>query len=70
MDTIKRVDILRIKGEEFKEEEDVVILEYPPFTIFVNDEEVITLLCSPNSLKELMVGFLFFQKNSYLLFQI
>ena len=58
MDTIKRVDILRIKGEEFKEEEDVVILEYP-FTIFVNDEEVITLLCSPNSLKELMVGFLF-----------
>ncbi len=58
MDTIKRVDILRIKGEEFKGEEDVVILEYP-FTIFVNDEEVITLLCSPNSLKELMVGFLF-----------
>lgn len=58
MDTIKKVDILRIKGEEFKGEEDVVILEYP-FTIFVNDEEIITLLCSPNSLKELMVGFLF-----------
>lgn len=58
MDNIKKVDIIRIKSEESKVEEDIVILEYP-FTIFVNDEEIITLLCSPNSLKELMVGFLF-----------
>ena len=49
---------MRIKGQESRIEEDVVILEYP-FTIFVNDEEIITLLCSPSSLKELMVGFLF-----------
>lgn len=58
MDSIKRVNIVRIKGDEAKEEEDVVIKEHP-FTIFINDEEVITLLCSPGSLKELMVGFLF-----------
>lgn len=58
MDSIKRVNIVRIKGDEAKEEEDVVIKEHP-FTIFINDEEVITLLCSPASLKELMVGFLF-----------
>ena len=58
MDSIKRVNIVRIKGDEAKEEEDVVIKEYP-FTIFINDEEIITLLCSPGSLKELMVGFLF-----------
>lgn len=58
MDSTKKIDIIRIKGEEFKEEEDIVIWEYP-FTIFVNDEEIITLLCSPDSLKELMIGFLF-----------
>lgn len=58
MESIKRVNIVRIKGDEAKEEEDVVIKEHP-FTIFINDEEVITLLCSPGSLKELMVGFLF-----------
>lgn len=58
MDSIKRVNIVRIKGDEAKEEEDVVIKEHP-FTIFINDEEVITLLCSLGSLKELMVGFLF-----------
>ncbi|NLW21667.1 MAG: formate dehydrogenase accessory sulfurtransferase FdhD [Tissierellia bacterium] len=58
MDSIKKLQIMRIKGQESRIEEDVVILEYP-FTIFVNDEEIITLLCSPSSLKELMVGFLF-----------
>lgn len=58
MDSIKRVNIVRIKGDEAKEEEDVVIKEHP-FTIFINDEEIITLLCSLGSLKELMVGFLF-----------
>ncbi|WP_236915390.1 formate dehydrogenase accessory sulfurtransferase FdhD [Clostridium sp. Cult2] len=57
MDSTKKVNIMRIKGKESKEEGDMVIIEYP-FTIFINDEEIITLLCSPNSLKELMVGFL------------
>lgn len=58
MDNTKKVDIIRIKGEEISEEDDVVILEYP-FTIFINDEEIITLLCSPNSLEALTVGFLY-----------
>ncbi|HSH34866.1 formate dehydrogenase accessory sulfurtransferase FdhD [Schnuerera sp.] len=58
MDSTKTVNIIRIKGKESMNEEDIVIMEYP-FTIFVNDEEIITLLCSPNSLKELLVGFLY-----------
>lgn len=58
MDNIKKYSILRIKGEEILKEEDIVILEYP-FTIFLNDEEVITLLCSPSSLENLAIGFLY-----------
>ena len=58
MDNTKKVDILRIKGDEASEEEDIVILEYP-FTIFINNEEIITLLCSPSSLKSLIVGFIY-----------
>lgn len=58
MNNTKEVEILRIKGDQVKKEGDIVILEYP-FTIFINDEEIITLLCSPSSLKELVVGFLF-----------
>ncbi|MCK9444327.1 MAG: formate dehydrogenase accessory sulfurtransferase FdhD [Tissierellaceae bacterium] len=58
MELIKNTAILRIKGQDINEEEDIVVVEYP-FTIFINDKELITLLCSPGSLKELTIGFLY-----------
>ncbi|MBZ2174743.1 formate dehydrogenase accessory sulfurtransferase FdhD [Schnuerera sp. xch1] len=58
MDNTKKMKIKRVKREIVIEEDDIVVIEYP-FTIFVNDKEIITLLCSPNSLKELTVGFLY-----------
>jgi len=57
MDEIKKYNILRIKGKEAIEEEDIVVVE-KPFTIYLNDKELITLLCSPKSLKYLAIGFL------------
>lgn len=56
--TTKKINILRVKGELINEEEDILVIEYP-FTIFLNDKEIITLLCTPKSLKELAVGFLY-----------
>lgn len=58
MDSIKNVEILRIKGDNFNVEEDIVVKEYP-FTIFINDVELITLLCSPTSLEYLALGFIY-----------
>lgn len=58
MDTTKIYDILKVKDTEVNHVEDLIILEYP-FTIFIDDEEIITLLCTPKSLKELALGFLF-----------
>lgn len=58
MEWTKNIDINRIKGNTVKKEEDILVIEYP-FTIYLNDEEIITLLCSPKDLKELGVGFLF-----------
>ncbi|SCG84551.1 Protein fdhD homolog [Proteiniborus sp. DW1] len=58
MNDTKKVDIIRVKGDNILKEEDIVVSEYP-FTIFINDEEFITLLCSPKSLKYLTVGFLY-----------
>ena len=58
METIKKYNILKIDGENKNTVEDIVVLEYP-FTIFVNGKEIITLLCSPKSLKYLAVGFLY-----------
>ncbi|NLY67939.1 MAG: formate dehydrogenase accessory sulfurtransferase FdhD [Tissierellia bacterium] len=57
-DEIKKVNIVRVNRDKITEEEDIVVVEYP-FTIFVNDKEIITLLCSPDSLEELTVGFLY-----------
>ncbi len=58
MDVTKKYEILKIKGDKSEQLEDLVILEYP-FTIFIDDEEIITLLCTPKSLKKLAVGFLY-----------
>ena len=57
MKSTKNYDICRINRDIVTNEEDIVILEYP-FTIFIDDEEIITLLCSPISLKYLAIGFL------------
>lgn len=51
-------EILKVKGENVKSEQDILIVEYP-FTVFLNGQEIITMLCSPAQLKELSIGFLF-----------
>ena len=58
MKPTKDIDIIRVKDENITNEEDILIIEYP-FTIYLNDEEIITLLCSPKSLEELTIGFLY-----------
>lgn len=40
-----------------EEKEDLVVREYP-LTIYLNDEELVTLLCSPEALDFLTIGFL------------
>lgn len=57
MEYIKKVKIQKINNGEVTSMEDTVIVEYP-FTIFLNGDEFITLLCSPSGLEYLAVGFL------------
>lgn len=54
---IEKVKIIKATEQEWELVEDSVIVEYP-FTIFINDEEFITLLCSPSALEYLAIGFL------------
>ena len=58
MKNTKKYLITRIKSQNVNEVEDSVIVEYP-LTIYIDQEEFITLLCSPKSLKCLAVGFLY-----------
>jgi len=51
------VSVLRIRDREQTEMEDVVVREFP-LTIILNNQELVTLLCSPTNLKYLALGFL------------
>lgn len=57
MDYVKKVDIIRVNIQGQNREEDITVTEFP-FTIFLNDNEFITLLCTPKSLENLAIGFL------------
>ncbi|MDX9917001.1 MAG: formate dehydrogenase accessory sulfurtransferase FdhD [Gudongella sp.] len=57
MNLQNRIDIHKYISGKIEEISDEVITEYP-LTIYLNDEELVTLLCSPDHLKELAVGFL------------
>jgi FdhD protein len=55
---IERLSVLRITEEGRSGIEDVVVREFP-LTIILDNQELVTLLCSPAKLKYLTVGFLF-----------
>jgi len=58
MNRMEKISILKIQGDTGRQVEDVVIKE-EAYTLFVNDEEVVTLVCSPSHLRELAAGFLY-----------
>ncbi len=53
----REIEILRVKNGQGKREMDQVV-EESPLTLFFNEQELVTLLCSPRDLKYLAVGFL------------
>ena len=55
---VEKVPVLRLTEESVSTIEDVVVRE-APLTILLNDQELVTLLCTPKDLKYLAVGFLF-----------
>jgi len=57
MDEVREFKILRVTEEGSCEVEDVVAREFP-FTIILDDQELVTMLCTPKDLKYLAVGFL------------
>lgn len=58
MEWTKNIEINRVKGHTVEKEYDILVVEYP-LTIYLNQEEIITILCTPKDFKELGVGFLF-----------
>lgn len=52
------IDVLRIDRDKKEKIQDIVTDEVP-LTIYLEEKELVTLLCSPENLKELSVGFLY-----------
>ncbi len=52
-----KVDIIRYENGSFSRMEDLVAKEYA-LTLYLNGDELVTLLCSPSALSFLAVGFL------------
>lgn len=51
------LSILKFRNEKLTDGTDVVVRE-TPVTLFLNHQELVTLVCSPGELRELAVGFL------------
>jgi FdhD protein len=58
MEHVEKLDIKRYDSSGTEDVEDIVIKEVP-ITIILNNQELVTLLCSPLDLKYLAVGYLF-----------
>jgi len=56
-DEVKKFTIQRVTEQGKSEVEDVVVREFP-LTIILNNQELVTLLCTPKDLKNLAIGFL------------
>ncbi len=57
-DSLEKVEILRVTDQGQATVEDIVVGEFP-MTLMLNDQELVTLLCTPSDLKYLAAGFLF-----------
>lgn len=58
MNLVQNMPICKFQNNKFINIEDELIVEFP-FEIYVNDEKLITLMCTPSNLKYLAIGFLF-----------
>ena len=57
MNLTREIILTRYDKGKIEETPDIVVREYP-LTIYLNGEEIVTLLCSPKSLDYLSLGFL------------
>jgi len=55
--TTLRRQVLKISADLHGWEDDLIVTEYP-LTIFLNDEEFATVVCTPADLEEMVIGFL------------
>ncbi len=61
MKTYEHYPVIRVYGKAREVFDDAVVTEFP-LTIFLNENEFVTIICSPQHLLELVVGYLFSER--------
>jgi FdhD protein len=61
MNTCEQYPVIRIRGTAQKNFDDDIVTEFP-LTIFVNENEFVTVICTPEYLLELAVGHLYSER--------
>ncbi len=57
LEEVTKQQIIKVKGTEAQLVQDSIVRE-TPLTLYFNEEEIVTMLCSPAQIEELAVGFL------------
>ncbi|WP_394554275.1 formate dehydrogenase accessory sulfurtransferase FdhD [Priestia aryabhattai] len=55
--TVKKRTVLRFKNGEMESVEDKIVTEFP-VTVKINEEEFVTMVCSPQYIEDMVVGYL------------
>lgn len=50
-------EIIRVKNNQFKEIEDIVVTEYA-VTVKINEQEFVTMVCTPEYVEDMVIGYL------------
>lgn len=55
--TVKKRTVLRFKNGEMESVEDKIVTEFP-VTVKINEEEFVTMVCSPQYIEDMVIGYL------------
>ncbi|MEI4528294.1 formate dehydrogenase accessory sulfurtransferase FdhD [Priestia megaterium] len=55
--TVKKRTVLRFKNGQMESVEDKIVTEFP-VTVKINEEEFVTMVCSPQYIKDMVIGYL------------
>ncbi|MCJ7991196.1 formate dehydrogenase accessory sulfurtransferase FdhD [Priestia sp. OVS21] len=55
--TVKKRTVLRFKNGQMESVEDKIVTEFP-VTVKINEEEFVTMVCSPQYLEDMVIGYL------------
>ncbi|MCK1993989.1 formate dehydrogenase accessory sulfurtransferase FdhD [Peribacillus muralis] len=55
--TVRKREIVKFLNGQFKRAEDIIVTEFP-VTVKINEQEVVTMVCTPEYIEDMVIGYL------------